>query len=524
MASPLSPRIDNPEDPPYDAGESGPSASRPTDEPTAKVLEETFAPRAAAEGEASPLVRELSDELQAAGVSYCHWKGNAFLARALRAEDDLDLLVRRADIASFAATLHRLGFKEARTPGADVPGVSHYYGYDRQADRLVHVHAYYQLIVGDDRTENYRVPLEDALLAAAVRDELVPVPPAELELIVFVVRKVLEHCTWDAVVLGFGRVPPKARRELSYLLTRADRRLVDRLLEQHLPFIDLELFAECLRALEPDTATSARIRVGRRLAARLEPYSRRSRAADVRRKAWRRSVESSRRLRSRQAPRKRLPHGGAVIAVVGADGAGKSTAVETLFEWLSKDFAATTVHLGKPPWSRTTFFVRGFLKARATVSIPRRSRGVSDAASKAAMLLAVTTARDRYRAYSKALRFSLGGGLVVCDRFPLPQLTLMDAPRIERMIGADGRLAAAMSRLERRYYRALTPPDVLIVLRVDPEVAVRRQPGDEPDYIRSRWREIWEIDWPTLGAHVVDAGRSRDEVCSEIKSLVWSAL
>jgi thymidylate kinase len=140
------------------------------------------------------------------------------------------------------------------------------------------------------------------------------------------------------------------------------------------------------------------------------------------------------------------------------------------------------------------------------------------------MALALMTARDRHRAFSRAQRLALRGGLVICDRFPLPQLTLMDAPRIERTIGTKGRLAAGLSRLEQRYYRALTPPEVLIVLRVDPEIAVQRQPGDEPDYIRSRWSEIWEVDWEAMGFHVVDAGRSPDEVVSEIKSLVWSEL
>jgi hypothetical protein len=102
----------------------------------------------------------------------------------------------------------------------------------------------------------------------------------------------------------------------------------------------------------------------------------------------------------------------------------------------------------------------------------------------------------------------------------------MDAPRIERTIGGGthGRLAGAMSRLEKRYYGRLAPPDVLIVLRVDPEIAVQRQPGDEPGFVRSRWGEIGEVDWQALGAHVVDAGRSSADVVSEVKSILWSRL
>jgi thymidylate kinase len=490
------------------------------------VVNDTLAAYRAAEYEATPLVRGLCEALEASGVSYCHWKGTAFIDRALRADDDLDLLVRGADVGLFTATLHRLGFKEARLRSGAVPGVAHYYGYDRQADALVHVHAYYRLIVGDDLTENYRIPVEDAVLAGAARHGVLPVPTPEVELIVFVIRKMLEHATWEATLLRHARLSAKARQELAFLLTHADRPVVDRVLEQHLPFIGQDLFADCLRALEPHAGTWTRTRTGRRLLARLAPYARHSRAGDVTRKLWRLGLRRTRRLRSKPPPRKGLERGGAIVALVGADGAGKSTVVEALFQWLSEDFTVTKVHLGKPTWSRATFFLRGSLKARSTLlALLRRGRG-SGTASNAALLLALATARDRYRAYARALKFALRGGLVICDRFPIPQLTLMDAPRIERAIGGGtpGRLAAAMSRLEQRYYRRLAPPDVLIVLRVNPEIAVGRQPSDEPDFVRRRWSEIWEVDWQALGAHVVDASRSPAEVFSEVKSLIWAEL
>ena len=505
--------------------------SRPASLPrpiAARVVNDTLAPHRAARGEATPLVRELCEELETAGVSYCHWKGNTFLDRALRAEDDLDLLVRRADIDGFTTILHRLGFKEAhpRSPSRAVPGVSHYYGFDRQADALVHVHAYYQLIVGHDRTENYRLPLEDALLTDATRDELVPRPRPELELLVCVIRRTLEYCTWEAVLLGHGRLQAKAQHELAVLRGRADRTLVDHALAQHLPCVDRELFEACLDALEPDAGAWARIRAGRRLAGALEPYSRHSRAVDVTRKFWLAGRERARRLRSQPPPHKRLHGGGAIIAVVGADGAGKSTVVDELCRWLTNEFAVTKVHLGKPPRSSLTYVISASLKARALVlTLLGRDRD-SPPASKAGMLRALATARDRYGAYARAVRFSLSGGLAICDRFPLPQLTLMDCPRIERTLrgGTRSRVAAVMSRLEQRYYRRIAPPEVLIVLRVDPEIAVRRQPSDEADFVRRRWSEIWEVEWEALGAHVVDAGRPLADVLAEVKSLVWSEL
>jgi hypothetical protein len=40
-----------------------------------------------------------------------------------------------------------------------LPGVLDYYGYDWEAQRFVHVHAHYQLILGHGATKNYHIPI-----------------------------------------------------------------------------------------------------------------------------------------------------------------------------------------------------------------------------------------------------------------------------------------------------------------------------------------------------------------------------
>jgi hypothetical protein len=102
----------------------------------------------------------------------------------------------------------------------------------------------------------------------------------------------------------------------------------------------------------------------------------------------------------------------------------------------------------------------------------------------------------------------------------------MDAPRVEGWLGdgTAGPLAERLAALERRYYRRVRPADVLIVLRVDPEVAVMRKPDEPADFVRARWREIWEIDWDATAASTLDAGRPLEDVLAAAKSLVWSRL
>src|SRR5512142_1764420 len=97
------------------------------------------------------LVAELCAALSVEGIDYCHWKSNPFLDRSASGDNDLDLLVSRRHTNEFTRILNSLGFKEALSPAHEaLPGVRNYYGYDIQTGRLVHIHAHFQLVLGND--------------------------------------------------------------------------------------------------------------------------------------------------------------------------------------------------------------------------------------------------------------------------------------------------------------------------------------------------------------------------------------
>ena len=100
----------------------------------------------------------------------------------------------------------------------------------------------------------------------------------------------------------------------------------------------------------------------------------------------------------------------------------------------------------------------------------------------------VCAARDRYHLYAKARRFATNGGLVLCDRYPIPQIKLMDGPNIYRFLdGAPkNRLVQFLLRAETRYYQQIMAPDLLLVLRLDPEIAVRRKVTESATHVRTR--------------------------------------
>lgn len=480
------------------------------------------------------LICRLSQALTAEAINYCHWKSNVALKRVASGANDLDLLIYRADAQRFTEILYRLGFKEARDQLEQLPGVLDYYGYDQATDRFVHVHAHYQLIIGHDRTKNYRLPIEEAYLASATQGDLFKIPTLEFEFIVFVVRMLLKYGTWDAVLGREGKLPRAAREEFTYLQAQAKPSQIDAYLQQYLPFLTQTLFERCVQALQPGCPVWQRVSVSFQLQMALRPYARRTLPLDVSLKIGRRLVRAVYRRTVHDLPGKRLARGGMMVAIVGGDGAGKSTAVNELKNWLAREFDVVVVHMGKPAWSWATYLVRGLLKIGRWLGglTPHSAAQISDEPNPplhpgySALLWEVCAARDRYWAYARARRLTTNGGIVICDRFPLPQIELMEAPQIERMVEPSQLrgFVKLLAKLERSYYPYFVPPEAIIVLRLDPEIAVQRKTTENPDYVRMRNTEIWKAAWQQTTAHVIDAGGAKGEVITHLKSLIWSGL
>ena len=487
------------------------------------------------------LTLRLCEALNAEQIAWCHWKSNDAQAKAARGDADLDLLIGRSDMQRFIHAIRRLNFKDALPPVSKrVPGVFHSYALDGPSGRLLHIHAHEQLVLGDDTTKNYRLPIEDAYLRSVRSDDAypLPIPAPELEFVVFVVRMVLKHSTWDAIASGKARLAISEQSEFEDLLQRADFDAVRAVLHEDLRFIGDDLWDQSRACVEGHATYRNRIRTAHRLEHALAPYARRRPGRDsVVRLSRRGRIMIRRHLLHRPSARGRLANGGALIAVVGGDGSGKSTVVEALRDWLAKDLTTTMAHLGKPTSSLTSRIVKRMWK-RGGRGLMRESRvsGATLAASdgrsisprtSARLIQQVTVARDRHLAYRRARRRASAGGIVISDRFPLPEIELMDGPLAGRMLDTPGGsgLARFLARRERAYYERIHDPDLLVVLSVDPDLAVERRRGiDDPDVVRRRCEEIRDRDWSRLDAVVVDAGRSKDEVLAEIKSAIWSRI
>ena len=477
------------------------------------------------------LVLDLCAAMDREGIRTCHWKSTDALDRSASGENDLDLLVAEDDVARFEGVLRELGFIEAIVGRAQrQPGIRHFYGLDDASGRLVDVHAHEQLILGDDATKNYRLPIESAYLSTSTAADPFMVPAPELELAVFVVRMMLKHGSPEAMLSARGSLGRREREELAYLSDRSDPAVRWRDLTRSAPMLESSILERCIASFDRGRTLRMRLEVWGELRRRLAPGARRPRAVDVWLQVWRRVAGRTRRHVLSRPPRKRPVGGGRVIALIGSDGAGKSTTARGLSQWLSPIFAVHRIHLGKPRRSLAWILLRsgihigrrlGLAGTEAPAPVGSPDAPV-DEPGRARLAIEALTARDRWRAAKRARRLASRGSIVICDRYPLPQISV-DGPRPgQRVLALEGS-PSRLSGIERRYHARIAAPDVVVVLAVSPEVAMRRRPEADPTVIDARAREVLSAPW---GADVVivDASRSADAVLADVKRGVWAGL
>ena len=484
-----------------------------------------------AEKIALDLIVKLCETLAAQKVDYCHWKSNTFLDRSANGENDLDLLVSLTHAQCFTEILYGMGFKEALIPNEEeLPGVRDYYGYDQKSGRLIHVHAHFQLILGNDLSKNYRLPLEREYLQSSGQQGLFRVPAPEFELVVLVIRMVLKHSTWDSILMRHGQLSPSEQSELDDLSTRAGSAEVKAVL-LHLPGLSQSLFDLCLQSLQPGCSFWTRIKAGEQLQKVLKTCARRPHWLDIVVKFSRRVWHPILKRVFRYAPKNRFANGGLFIAIVGGDGAGKTTVIDELYKWLSKTYEVKKIHMGKPAWSWTTTTIRGILKIGTFLRLYPFEGDIYEESLQPHgfpwFIRAVCTARDRYLTYIQSRRVSSNGNLVLCDRYSFPEFMKMDGPQCKSALTSLEKTNWFMQVLadkEKSYYQQIRLPDLLIVLKVDPEIAVQRKVEETATSVRARSSEVWGLDWKKLSAFEVDAQRSKEEALSQVKSIVWEHL
>jgi thymidylate kinase len=419
-----------------------------------------------------------------------------------------------------------------------------YLGYDRESGLLVHLHVHYQLILGETFVKNYRLPLERSFLESNHTCAGVHIPSPELEIIVLTIRALLKYRArqfFKSILSArSGGLPANTLNEFEYLLTQTTAESISGVLESQVDLVSRDVVLESLSAIRSKPQSGyALYRMRGRLRRELAPYQRSSRGQALSRYLRAEWASRPRLLVERPTPEKKtMVQGGLTIAVVGADGSGKSTVVNELSRWLSWRLTVHTYYMGSQQPSTIThmaglvsrLFGYPYRKSRALISERNAiSKLLYGLQSLFQSLHRIGIARDSYGRYVAGQRNASQGALVIYDRYPLEAVRItdrfMDGPRIASMHGNRmGPVAAALSRVEQNIYQRIRPPDHVFVLQVSPGVSSQRKPDHKPEILKVKSQALKEMERDGLRITEVNADQSLDQVLLETKARLWDLL
>jgi hypothetical protein len=473
-------------------------------------------------------------------IQYCYWKSRRRIRAALSGDSDLDLLVARVDRDRAHGILLEQGFKAFPCVAhRDHPAIASFLGYDEPSGRIVHVHVHFRLVTGDKLLNQYRLPWEDVILARAVAHPLLPIRVLDIasEALVMVVRACVELRRTDPITLWHWQSSKQKfeldRKALAGQLSPDElrRRAREAFSDEVADLVTDAVFTG--RALE--TQGRLRRRIRKALAERRTYNSLEARIRSyVRAVLWGCGGLNDRLLHAPRPWSRRVPGGGCVVAVVGVDGSGKSTAVRSIRSWLGAEVDVIPVYFGtgdgRPSLLLLPFKLLSLVIARLMTTRPKGSSHGNVTGREPGLLYSVlmmgwaaAVAMDKRGKLLAARRGADRGLVVVADRYPQNEdVTYSDAPLLQRLRWSPRWL----HRLETQTYELAgrLPPDLVIKLEVSAATLARREPDMNVDVIQQRIEGFRRLAFTGARTVLVRAEQPLPDVLRAIKREVWRTL
>lgn len=445
---------------------------------------------------------------------------------------DLDLLCSTKHKTKVKDILDKFEFKQAFSPPPrNYPDLEDYIGFDRYSGRLVHFHIHYKLILGEQLLKNYHLPIETLMLNSTELDNGIKIPARELELLMLIIRSCMKVRAWDILLRLFkikpSLFPPGIIEEYHFLIKNYSPEKFKYLFFKTslpLPYSNIVEFISKITAGNLSSADILKMRYY--IFNKLRPFRRHNSVITLK-KSLKNNIYLTPGLRNIfPLHKKHLGKKGISIAIVGADGSGKSTLVKDLYKWLSWKLQVRTFYFGIPKTLVLKIVNRLISVLRLPIQVGlgkafQPFRNIGDYISARRW---IWIAHKRLDLSHQLEEFVATGGISITDRYPLREfrhmITPMDGPRIRNELGIDGNKWADC---EEGYYSQIGLPTKVFVLRTSID-ELRRRKNDLGLATHKEKAEAVNAINNSSDICIINANESYPEVLLNIKRESWMLL
>lgn len=465
-------------------------------------------------------------------ILYCHWKSNEHLDASMTGDTDLDLLFDISQQQRVEALLGYSGFRRFEPIKLKkYADIEDYLGLDPFSGKLVHVHAHFRLTLGEPGLKGYQLDLEKKILDNRMYDTRFKIyrihPAMEWTLLQFRTALKMRHRDWirERLARKTFQAPANVLRELNWLRKECSAEDLKATLNDLMPGSES---IGGLLLLDPSIQRATKIK---RFIHRYFKDARLYSPAGSLIRRWYRELslkiqKKVYRLTKEPRPLRRVyPEGGKIIAVIGADGSGKSTIIQKLQSTFQQKIDVYRIYFGRS--GKKSILIKSLIRLQRFFS-KRNNPALKNVATFFRCLEAMLLASAKETNRRRMLKARNRGMLVICDRYPQSQIYgYNDGPLLQELTRSGNGMFRSFAAAEMNFYRRFekTSPDIVFKLLASVDVIESRKPGQTPRPILERKLEgIQQLEFGN-GCRVinVNAALPLPNVLSIIKQEIWQS-
>lgn len=484
-------------------------------------------------------IKKMLDQFEKNNIKYCHWKSNEHIVPALNGDTDLDILFDYSQRFELERIFSECGLKRFRaTPLMQYNGIEDFIGFDKDTAKIWHLHTHYRMTLGEKHLKGYTInPWNELILNNRIKNE----------------NGIYTSSPEDELVLLLCRIALKIRfRDTSKKLGKDDRVEITWLLDR----IDSKLFFDRAQLFtNKNIATLLTKMINKKLTKKfqflqlqkllrknLKMFTYYSRFGSFKTRTKRElfwfmgGIKRRMGLNNYVANRRISPAGGCVVALLGCDGAGKSTTLNYIKKEFNKKIDVVEIYFGsgdgsssllRKPMKKVAKKVGGHgVGHRVEEEYKQNKVSIkSRFYSFAKLIWAISLAKEKNKKYKKMIKARNNGLLVLTDRYPQSDYPgCSDGPLLSKYLDKKG-IKHRIALWEKKIYEKskINPPELAIKLMVPTEVAIERKPEMTKAEIEQKKSVISNLN---ISEHSVTIDTSKDITVTlgEVMEEIWKII